>query len=125
METMKREIARLNAMLSERCMKDKRAVSGKENQPKRPQYKDGRPPHIKDGLGYTKGAKSNGRKVINGYKCVQFMSKGKVGTDKPAQLLAQGLPRAAQPTQGGSAVVKGGSAAPTEKGRLPLLSMLM
>jgi hypothetical protein len=77
MKAMKREIARLNAMLSERCMKDKRAVSGKENQPKRPQYKDGRPPHIKDGLGYTKGAKSNGRKVINGYKCVQFMSKGK------------------------------------------------
>ena len=96
MEAMKREIARLNAMLSERCMKDKRAASGKENQPKRPQYKDGRP-HNKDGLGYTKGAKSNGRKVINGYKCVQFMSKGKVGTDKPAQLVAQGLPRAAQP----------------------------
>jgi hypothetical protein len=70
MEAMKREIARLNAMLSERCMKDRRAISGKENQPKRPQYKDGRPPHIKDGLGYTKGAKSNGRKVINGYKCV-------------------------------------------------------
>jgi hypothetical protein len=70
MEAMKKEIARLNAMLGERCMKDKRAASGKENQPKRPQYKDGRPPHIKDGLGYTKGAKSNGRKVINGYKCV-------------------------------------------------------
>jgi hypothetical protein len=85
MEAMKKDIR-------ERCMKDKRAASGKENQPKRPQYKDGRPPHNKDGLGYTKGAKSNGRKVINGYKCVQFMSKGKVGTDKPAQLLAQGLP---------------------------------
>jgi hypothetical protein len=54
MEAMKKEIARLNAMISERCMKDKRAASSKENQPKRPQYKDGRPPHIKDGLGYTK-----------------------------------------------------------------------
>jgi hypothetical protein len=68
MEVMKKEIARLNAMLSKRCMKDKKAASDKENQPKRPQYKDGRP-HIKDGHGYTKGAKSNGRKVINGYKC--------------------------------------------------------
>jgi hypothetical protein len=97
MEAIKREIARLNAILSERCMKDKRAISGKENRPKRPQYKDGRPPHIKDGLGYTKGAKSNGRKVINDYKYVQFMSKGKVGTDKPAELVAQGLPRVAQP----------------------------
>jgi hypothetical protein len=95
MEAMKREIARLNAMLSERCMKDKRAVSGKENQPKRPQYKDGRPPHIKDVLGYTKGAKSNERKIINGYNCVQFMSNGKVGTDKLTQLVAQGLPQAA------------------------------
>jgi hypothetical protein len=97
MEAIKMKIARLNAMLGERCMKDNRAASGKENQPKRPQYKDGRPPHIKDGLGYTKGAKSNRRKVINGYKCVQFMSKGKIGTDKPAQLVTQGLPRAAQP----------------------------
>jgi hypothetical protein len=70
MKAMKKEIARLNAMLSERCKKDKRVASGKENQPKRPQYKDVRPPHIKDGLGYTIGAKSNGRKVINGYKCV-------------------------------------------------------
>jgi hypothetical protein len=70
MEAMKKEIARLNAMLSEMCMKYKRPTSGKENQPKRPQYKDGRPPHIKDGLGYTKGAKSNERKVINGYKYV-------------------------------------------------------
>jgi hypothetical protein len=70
MEAMKKKIVRLNAMLGERCMKNKRAASGKENQPKRPQYKDGRPPHIKDRLGYTKGAKSNGRKVINGYKCV-------------------------------------------------------
>jgi hypothetical protein len=53
-KAMKKEIARLNAMISERCMKDKRASSSKENQPKRPQYKDGRPLHIKDGLGYTK-----------------------------------------------------------------------
>jgi hypothetical protein len=29
--------------------------------------------------------------------------QGKVGIDKPAQLVAQGLPRVAQPTQGGSA----------------------
>jgi hypothetical protein len=117
MEAIKKEIARLNAMLGERCMKDKRAATGKENQPKRPQYKDGRPPHIKDGLGYTKRAKSNERKVIKGYKYVQFMSKEKVGTDKPAQLVVQGLPRVAQPTQGGSAAVNSGSAAPHRKGK--------
>jgi hypothetical protein len=53
------------------------------------------------------------------------MSKGKVGTNKPAQLVAQGLPRAAQPAKGGSAAVKGSNAAPIEKGRLPPLSLLM
>jgi len=36
MEAMKKEIARLNAMLGERCTQDKKSASGKENQPKRP-----------------------------------------------------------------------------------------
>jgi hypothetical protein len=70
MEAMKREIARLNAMLGKRCMESKKAASGKDDQPKKPQYKNGRHPHIKDGLGYTKGAKTNERKIINGYECV-------------------------------------------------------
>jgi hypothetical protein len=120
MEAMKIKIARLNAMLGKRCMEGKKATSGKDDQPKKSQYKNGRHYHIKDGLGHTKGAKTNGRKVINGYECVQFMSKGKVGIDQPAQMVAQKQPRAAQPAKGNSAAVKGGSAAPTEKGRLPL-----
>jgi hypothetical protein len=70
MEAIKKEIARLNAMLGKRCMEGKKAASGKDNQPKKPQYKNGRHPHIKDGLGHIKGAKTNGRKVINGYECV-------------------------------------------------------
>jgi hypothetical protein len=45
------------------------------------------------------------------------MSKEKVGTDKPVRLVAQGMPRAAQPAQGGSAAMKGGSAAPHRKGK--------
>jgi hypothetical protein len=89
-------------------MEGKKAASGKDGQPKMPQYKNGRHPHIKDGLGHTKEGKTNGRKVINGYECVLFMSKGKAGIDQPAQMVAQKLPRAAQPAKGGSAAMKGG-----------------
>ena len=102
-------------MINEKCNK---VASGKENQPKKPQYKDGRHPHIKDGLGHKKGAKTNGRKVINGYECVNFTSKGRIGTEQPAQKVASRLPQAILPA-------KGSSAAPTEKGRLRILPMLV
>jgi len=75
MSEMIKDISRLNTVIDEKCNK---VTSGKENQPKKPQYKDGRHPHIKDGLGHKKGAKTNGRKVINGYECVEFTSKGKI-----------------------------------------------
>jgi hypothetical protein len=45
------------------------------------------------------------------------MSMGKVGTNKSAKLVAQGLLRAAQPAQGGNAAMKDGSAAPHRKGK--------
>jgi hypothetical protein len=117
MEVMKKEIARLNAMLGKRSMEGKKSVGGKVKQPKRPQYKDGRNPHIKDGLGHTHGGKTNRRKVINKYESVQFMSKGREGIDRSTQMVAQGQPRAASQPMGGSAAVKGGSVAPHRKGK--------
>jgi hypothetical protein len=108
MEAMKKEIIRLNAMLNK---------SGKDEQ-KRPKYKDGRLPHIKNGLGHEKGNKTNGRKVINGFECVQFISKGKIGTDRPAQWLTQKPTRAAQPVKRSSAAVKGGSVTTPRKGKV-------
>ena len=75
MEAMRKKIARLNDVIGKRCMEGKQQISGKEDQPKKPQYKNGRHPHIKDGLGDTKGAKTNGRKIVNGYECVQFERK--------------------------------------------------
>ena len=89
MSEMRKEISRLNVVINEKCNK---VTSDKENQPKKPQYKDGRHPHIKDGLGHKKGAKTNGRKVINGYESVKFTSKGKIGTVQPAQKVALRLP---------------------------------
>jgi hypothetical protein len=97
MEAMRKEIVRLNGILGTRCIKDVKTASGKEDQPKRPLYKDGRHPHIKDGFGHIKGGKTNGRKMINGYECVQFMSNGRVGTDRPAQIATHKQPQAAQP----------------------------
>jgi hypothetical protein len=97
MEAMKKEIVRLNGILGTRCMEDVKIASGKEDQPKRPLYKVGRHPHIKDRLRHTKYGKTNGRKVINGYECVQFMSNDRVGIDRPAQMATHKQPRAAQP----------------------------
>jgi hypothetical protein len=95
MEAMRKEIVRLNGILGTRCMEDVKTASVKEDQPKRPLYKGGRHPHIKDGLGHTKGGKTNDRKVINCYECVQFMSNGRVGTNRPAQIATHKQHRAA------------------------------
>jgi hypothetical protein len=69
MEAMRKEIARLNDVIGKGCRNSKKQ-SGKENQPKKPSYNNGRHPHIRDGLRHTKGGKTNGRKVINGYECL-------------------------------------------------------
>ena len=57
----------------------------KVDESKGPQFKQGRHPSIKHGLGHTIGAKTNGRKIINGYECVKFERKERVGRDQPAQ----------------------------------------
>ena len=69
-------------MLGKRCMEGKKSAGGNVEQPTRTQYKDGRNSRIKDGLGHTHGGKTNGRKVINGYECVQIMSKGQKCIDR-------------------------------------------
>ena len=56
----------------------------KKDELKGPQYKKGRNPSIKHGLGHTKGAKTNGRKIVNGYECVQFEGNDKIGVEQPA-----------------------------------------
>ena len=95
MKAMKKEMARFNTLVDKGCQNTKKTASGKENQPKRPQYIDGRNPRIKDGLGHVEGNKTNGRKVINGFECVQFMSRGLVDTERPAQSMVQRPTRAA------------------------------
>ena len=60
----------------------------KANNPKVPQFKQGTHPSIKHGLGHTAGAKTNRRKIINGYECVKFERKERVGIDQPTQAAA-------------------------------------
>ena len=89
METMRKEIARLNKIISKGCLSGKAQVSDKKaNDSKVPQFKQGRHPSIKHGLGHTIGAKTNGRKIINGYECVKFERKERVSTNQPAQIAA-------------------------------------
>jgi hypothetical protein len=85
MEAMRKEIARLNEIIAKGCMDGKTQNGGKKvEKPKGPQYKNGRHPSIKDGLGHTKGAKTNGRKLVNGFECVQFERKELIGIVQPA-----------------------------------------
>ena len=69
----------------------------KNDESKGSQFKQGRHPSIKHGLEHTKGAKTNGRRIVNGYECVQFERNSKIGTNQPAQTTAVQRPRAAVP----------------------------
>jgi hypothetical protein len=94
MEAMRKEIARLNEIIGKGCMDGKAQTNAKKmDEPKGPQYKKGRHPSIKHGLGHTKGAKINGRRIVNGYECVLFERKGRIGEEYPAQHAAVQRPR--------------------------------
>jgi hypothetical protein len=89
MEAMRKEIERLNEIIDKGCLSGKAQVSHKKiDEPKRPQFKEGRHPSIKHGIEHTAGAKTNGRKIINGYECVKFERKSKIGTYRPARTAA-------------------------------------
>ena len=64
----------------------------KKDESKGLQFKQGRHPSIKHGLGHIKGAKTNGRRIVNGYECVQFERKGRIGVEQPAQTVAVPCP---------------------------------
>jgi hypothetical protein len=71
MEAMRKEIDRLNEIIRKGCMDDKAQINDKKkDERKGPQFKKGRHPSIKHGLGYINRAKTNGRKIVNGYECV-------------------------------------------------------
>jgi hypothetical protein len=71
MESIRKEIARLNEIIGKGCMDGKAQTNDKmKDEPKGPQYKKGRHPSIKHGLSHTKEAKTNGRKIVNGYERV-------------------------------------------------------
>jgi hypothetical protein len=112
MKTMRKEITRLNEVISKGCLSGKAQVGPKVvDEAQRPKYKEGRHPSIKHGLGYIDGAKTNGKKIINGYECVRFERKGKIGTERSAQTAAVPRIRAVVPR-------------PTKMGRPPILFLI-
>ena len=108
---MRKEIARLNEVIEKGWISVTQSNDKKVDESKGPQFKQGRHPSIKRGLGHTKGAKTNGRRIVNGYECVQFERKGKISTDQPTQTVAVQRPRAAVPR-------------PAKMGRLPILLLI-
>jgi hypothetical protein len=84
MEVMRKEIARLNEVIGKGCLSGKAQVNDKKaSEPKVPQFKQGRHLSIKHGFRHTAGAKTNGRKIINGYEYVKFERKERIVTDQP------------------------------------------
>jgi len=63
MREMRKEISRLKCIKITKQLVAKRIKQRSHN--------------IKDGLGHKKGAKTNGRKVINAYDCVKFHQQRK------------------------------------------------
>jgi hypothetical protein len=89
MEAMRKEIARLNEIIGKGCLNGKVLASNKKvDETKGPQFKQGRRPSIKHGLGHTKGAKTNGRNIVNGYECVQFETNVRIVVEQPTQTVA-------------------------------------
>ena len=97
MKAMKKKIARLNEIIGKGCMDKAQSNDKKKDESKGPQFKQGRHPSIKHGLGHTKGANTNRRRIVNGYVCVQFERKDRIGVEQPAQTMAVQHPRAAVP----------------------------
>ena len=69
MEAMKKEIARLNEIIGKGCM-GKAQSNDKKDESKGPQFKQERHPSIKHGLDHIRGARTNGRRIVNGYEYV-------------------------------------------------------
>ena len=67
---MRKKIARLNEVIGKWWMGEIQSNDKKSDKSKGPQFKQGRHPLIKHGLGHIKGAKTNGIRVITGYECV-------------------------------------------------------
>jgi hypothetical protein len=65
MEAMKKEIARLNTIIASGCM-------SKEKKQEKVQYKQGKMPGNKYGLGHIKGGKTGQRDIIKGQVCIRF-----------------------------------------------------
>ena len=70
MKAMRKEIARLNEIIGKWWMGETQSNDKKNDESKGPQFNQGRHPSIKNGLGHTKEAKTNGRRIVNGYECV-------------------------------------------------------
>ena len=66
MEDMRKEIARLNEVIGKWWISVTQSNDKKVDESKGPQFKKTMHPSIKHGLGHTKGAKTNGRRIVNG-----------------------------------------------------------
>jgi hypothetical protein len=58
-------------MIAGGCMYDMTQSGGKKiEKTKRPQHKNGWHPSVKNELRHTKGAKTNGKKLVSGFGCM-------------------------------------------------------
>jgi hypothetical protein len=67
MESMKKEIARLNSIKASGCMSE----GNKKGKAHKMMVKS-----KKSGFGYVEGGKTSERKIIKGHECLEFKSNG-------------------------------------------------
>ena len=79
---MRKKIARLNEIIGKGAwMARPKLMTRRMMNQKGHNTRKGRHPSIKHSLGHTTGAKTNGRRIVNGYECVQFERKGRIGVE--------------------------------------------
>jgi len=77
-EAMRKEIARLNEVIGKGWISVTQSNDKKVDELKGPQFKQERHPSIKHGLGHTKGAKTNGRRIVNGMSVCSLRGRAKL-----------------------------------------------
>jgi hypothetical protein len=70
MESMKKEIARLNSIIARGCMNE------------RVKFKEGKMPENLDGLSHHRSGKTGQRDTIKGQECIKFVSNGELKEDE-------------------------------------------
>ena len=85
MEAMRKEIARLNEIIGKGCMIDKAQINGKKEEQKGATIQARKASLNQEWAWTHKRSQNKWKEDSDGYECVQFERKGRIGIDQPTQ----------------------------------------